>query len=211
MTRSAQRRRAVIYITWVAHPFDIDECISSLQRYVVDQGNDLGVAFVEKPCEDRLLRALLRRAAAGGFDVVAVCSLGELGASWVRAAQVIQDLHALGVEVLLEGVGPIGPTHPQVTALLGHQQRLSQASAQALAAKRARGEVTGQIPRGFRRAPDGVHLEPDPVEQAMLAQVRSLLDAGWSVSEIAHELNRQGFRSKVGTYLSERQVRRMLH
>jgi len=40
----------------------------------------------------------------------------------------------------------------------------------ALGAKKARGERVGEIPYGYRLATDGVHLEPDQAEQAVIAE-----------------------------------------
>ena len=68
----------------------------------------------------------------------------------------------------------------------------------ALAAKRARGERTGQVPYGRRLAGDGRTLEPDAAEAAAVGLVRELKAAGMSLRGIARELDRRGVPTKSG-------------
>jgi DNA invertase Pin-like site-specific DNA recombinase len=80
----------------------------------------------------------------------------------------------------------------------------------ALAVKRARGERLGCIPFGFRAGPDGVHIEPDPSEQAIIDRVRVLASAGLSQRAIAGVLASDGVTGRSGRPLSQVQVHRML-
>ena len=59
----------------------------------------------------------------------------------------------------------------------------------ALAAKSRKGERTGEVPFGFQLADDGVHLEPNPIEQDTLRLVAELRGDGMSIRAIADELN----------------------
>jgi len=69
----------------------------------------------------------------------------------------------------------------------------------ALRAKRQRGErVSRHTPYGYRLGPDGVHLEPEPAEQAVIAEARELRDSGLSLRAVAEELERRGFMSRTG-------------
>ena len=68
----------------------------------------------------------------------------------------------------------------------------------ALAAKRARGERAGNVPFGFRVAADGVKLEPHAVEREIIATIAALRASGFSLDDIAGEMNRQGFRTRSG-------------
>ena len=68
----------------------------------------------------------------------------------------------------------------------------------ALAAKKARGERVAQIPYGYRLAPDGKMLEPDPHEQAGLARMRTLKDSGATMGAIAQTLASEGYSPKAG-------------
>src|SRR5580658_2082360 len=50
----------------------------------------------------------------------------------------------------------------------------------ALAAKKKRGERTGNVPYGFRVGADKRHLEPEPAEQAVMERIRALRALGGS-------------------------------
>lgn len=65
--------------------------------------------------------------------------------------------------------------------------------------KKANGERVGVISFGFRLADDGVHLIEDEQEQEILGRIRELRAAGFSLRDIADELNRQGFCTRRGT------------
>jgi DNA invertase Pin-like site-specific DNA recombinase len=80
----------------------------------------------------------------------------------------------------------------------------------ALGAKRAKGERTGELPYGFRLAADGVHIERDEGEQAVLATVRELSAAGLSQRAIVGALVARGLVSRVGRPFGQTQVCRML-
>ena len=68
----------------------------------------------------------------------------------------------------------------------------------ALAVKRSRGERTGDIPYGWRLGADGVHLEPLPAEQRMVASVREARAAGMSLRGIREHLASAGFTPRSG-------------
>ena len=80
----------------------------------------------------------------------------------------------------------------------------------ALGAKAAKGERTGELAYGFRLAADGVHVEPDQAEQAMLAVVRELRAGGLSHRAIVAELGARGLVSRVSRPFGKTQVVRML-
>ena len=60
---------------------------------------------------------------------------------------------------------------------------------QALAVKKANGERTGGVLYGFHMAADGVHLEVDEAEQAVIARIQSLAASGVSIRKIVAKLN----------------------
>jgi DNA invertase Pin-like site-specific DNA recombinase len=80
----------------------------------------------------------------------------------------------------------------------------------ALAAKRARGERVGNVPYGYRLAGDGVHLEPDEAEQAVIARVRSLSDEGLSQRAIVARLAEASVTGRTGAPLGQTQVAKIL-
>jgi site-specific DNA recombinase len=80
----------------------------------------------------------------------------------------------------------------------------------ALDHKRQKGERIGNLPYGKTLAPDGIHLEPYPPEQVVIAAARRLRQRGLSHKKIARRLTARGFTSRAGTPFSHIQVRRML-
>lgn len=78
----------------------------------------------------------------------------------------------------------------------------------------------GNVPFGYRLAPDGRHLEPEPVEQAALwslgelrrqgQALRDLRRRGHSLRETASALNGRGHRTRRGTEWRQKHVRRVL-
>ena len=79
----------------------------------------------------------------------------------------------------------------------------------ALAAKRAKGERTGTVPYGFAADECG-RLVECAAEQAVIAQVRALRDAGLTFRGIVAELARVGVVGRTGRALDVRQVHNLL-
>jgi len=99
----------------------------------------------------------------------------------------------------------------------------------ALAVKKMRGEVVGEVAYGYRRAADGshaltrerqrrcapdcagcLHVEPDPGEAAVIARAKALSDEGLSIRKIAAALDAEGITGRTGRPLSHTQVHRFL-
>jgi len=95
--------------------------------------------------------------------------------------------------------------------LSAHERRLiRRRTRDALALKRARGERIGGIPYGQRVGLDGVHLEAEPSEQAVIARAKALSDEGLSSRAIAARLAAEGVAGRTGRPLSHVQVHRLL-
>jgi DNA invertase Pin-like site-specific DNA recombinase len=65
--------------------------------------------------------------------------------------------------------------------------------------KSQRERVSRHVPYGMQLAADGVHLEPNAAEQAVIAIARALHRAGLSSRKIAARLAEQGMYSRMGT------------
>ena len=76
---------------------------------------------------------------------------------------------------------------------------IGQRTSAAMQRKRARGETTGNAPYGYRVSTDGIHLEANPDEQAVIQIIIELRQAGYSTRAIASEMNAQGYRTRRGT------------
>lgn len=80
----------------------------------------------------------------------------------------------------------------------------------ALAAKRARGERTGNVPFGYRIGDNRITLVVDAAEQRIIATVRTLRCEGNTVRAIVDALDARGERSRTGRPFGIAQVHAML-
>ena len=67
-----------------------------------------------------------------------------------------------------------------------------------------------EVPYGLRVSDDCLHLEEHPVEKRTLQLMLQLISSDKSMSQIAEELNRQGFRTRPGTAWTQTAVFNML-
>ena len=80
----------------------------------------------------------------------------------------------------------------------------------AVAHKRACGERTGSVPYGHRVAADGVHLEPNPAEQAQLDRLVDLRLAGHSYPAVQRVAAAEGIRNRAGGPLPLKRVHELV-
>jgi DNA invertase Pin-like site-specific DNA recombinase len=102
-------------------------------------------------------------------------------------------------------------TRGAITLASAHQRVTLRARIRAsLAEKAARGERVGTVPYGYRLAADGVHLEADEAEQAVIAAVRRLSGEGLSQRAIASRLAACGTSGRTGAPLGQTQIANIL-
>jgi len=90
------------------------------------------------------------------------------------------------------------------------REAIGERTRDALQHKRSQGERVGNIAFGFRLAGDGQHVEPDPAEQASLAEIRRLRNEGTTLRGIAAALNHRADRTRRGTPWRLESVARIL-
>lgn len=78
-----------------------------------------------------------------------------------------------------------------------------------MSAKKARGEQVGGLPLGYQLGPDGVHLEPCPVEVQAIQQAKRLRSAGLTLRTIAARLTVDGYTWPRGK-LTPATIKRMV-
>lgn len=81
---------------------------------------------------------------------------------------------------------------------------------EVLAEKKARGERVGTVPYGYRVAADGVHIEIDDAEQAVVATVCRLSGEGLSQRAIVAHLAACGVVGRTGAPLRQTQIGNIL-
>jgi site-specific DNA recombinase len=90
------------------------------------------------------------------------------------------------------------------------REAIGERTRDALRHKRGNGERVGNIEFGYRLSPDRRHLEPDPTEQAALAEIRNLRRQGYTLRGIAATLNKRGHRTRRGTQWRLESVARVM-
>jgi DNA invertase Pin-like site-specific DNA recombinase len=99
------------------------------------------------------------------------------------------------------GAGVVDASKPEaewIAMMFGRMQAqsylesLRKNTVRAMAVKKARGERVGSIPYGYRLMPDGLHLEPHPVELPVLVRILTLRQAGLGGRRIAATLTAEG-------------------
>lgn len=140
-------------------------------------------------------------------DVLLVAKRDRLGRDVVAVALIERAIKAKGARVLSaagegsDGTGAVDMLQRGMADLLAEYERLliGQRTKAALAAKRARGERAGNLPFGFQLGADGRTLEVNANERRVLDLLRELRAAGYTLRQIADELNAQGFTTRRGT------------
>ncbi len=91
-----------------------------------------------------------------------------------------------------------------LTAALAEMERgiVGERTKAALAHKKSQGQVYGQVPYGFRREGDSLHL--DEAEEEAVILILQLREQGWNYSRIAREMNSLGYKTKCdGKYFPQ--------
>lgn len=140
-------------------------------------------------------------------DVLIVAKRDRLGRDLVGVAMIERAVTRKGARIVsaagegTEGTDAGAMLQRGIIDLFAQFERnmIAQRTKAALQAKRARGERAGNIPFGYQLGADGQRLEACEAEQTVLAILGELKAAGYSLRQIAAELNRQGFTTRRGT------------
>ncbi len=175
--------RVAIYARVSTCEQTVDPQLDALRGYaaarrldVVEEYIDHGVSGAKdrRPALDEMMAKAKRRA----FDAVAIVKLDRLARSTRHLTQLAAEFEALGVDLIvtdqaIDTSTPTGRLLFNVLAAMGEFERdiIRERTRAGLAAARRRGRRLGR-PRVF----------------VPLAQAQGLVDAGWSVAAIAHEL-----------------------
>ncbi len=157
---------------------------------------DLGVSGATPIDRRPGLLAAVERLRELGATVLLVAKRDRLARDVMVSAVVERLVERSGGRVLAaDGTGNGSGPEAQlmrtlIDAFAQYERALIRARTKsALAVKRGRGERTGRLPFGFQLGADGVHLEPEPREQAALERMRALHEQGRTQAQIADVLN----------------------
>jgi len=146
--------------------------------------------LVESRQVDTVIIAKLDRITRSVRDLAELLELfDKRGVSLVSVADSLDTRTAAGRLVL----------NIMVSVSQWEREAIGERTRDAMRFKKTSGERVGTIAFGFQLSADRVHLEENAAEQEILARIRELREAGYTLRDIAAELNGQGFRTRKGS------------
>ena len=150
-------------------------------------------------------------------SALVVYSLSRLARSTKDTIEISERLAKSGADLVslsekIDTTSAAGKMVFRMLAVLAEFERdqISERTTTAMQFKKAQGERVGAIPYGYGLADDGVRLQDNIEEQAVIRQARELKASGLSLRKIAVELQRRGFVSRAGTMFQPGQIQRMV-
>jgi len=167
---------------------------------IVDGGES--AKDLNRPGMEKLLKLVDERK----VDTVLIAKLDRLTRSVKDLAELLERFQKRGVSLVsvaesLDTGSAAGRLVINFMTAVSQWEReaIGERTRDAMQHKRANGQCVGNLAYGYRISPDGEHVEPEPSEQAALAQIRSLRQQGRSLRAIAAALNGQALRTRRGT------------
>lgn len=195
---------------------------AKIRAMAIVRGDELGEVIVDggesakdlnRPGVQHLLELVMNEK----IDAVIVAKLDRLTRSVKDLSQMLELFEKRRVALIsvAESLDTSSAAGRLVITIMGavsqwEREAIGERTRDALRHKRSLGQRTGNIPFGFRLAPDGEHLEPSPTEQAALEEVRKLRSQGHSMRRIAAVLNHRSYRTRRGTPWRLESVARVL-
>lgn len=229
----AARQQAVIGYTRVSSEGQAQEGVSleaqaaQIRAYATMKGFELlgivedagisgGVALADRQGGSEVLAAIKGKKVSG----VVACKLDRLfrDASDCLATTSQWDKSGVALHLLdmggqsIDTSSAMGRMFLTMMAGMAEMERnlTSERTKAALSHKKAKGERVGTVAYGFQLSADGVNLEPNQAEQAVIECIKTLADAGLSQRAIVAELEKRGVLGRTGKPLQKTQIARIL-
>ncbi len=173
---------------------------AKLAEIIVDGGES--AKSLNRPGMARLLAMV----DAGEVQTIIIAKLDRLTRSVKDLCTLLERFERRGVALVsvaesLDTSSAAGRLVLNIMTAVSQWEReaIGERTRDAMRHKRANGERVGNIPYGHRLAADGRHLEKDPGEQKVLAEIRRLRRGGETLRGIAAALNHRAFQTRRGT------------
>ena len=143
---------------------------------------------------------------AGKVQTVIVAKLDRLTRSVKDLCELLERFERRGVALVsvaesLDTGSAAGRLVLNIMTAVSQWEReaIGERTRDAMSHKRSNGERVGNIQFGYRLCADGKHVEPDPAEQSVLAEIRRLRQSGHTMRGIAAALNHRALRTRRGS------------
>ena len=173
---------------------------AKLAEIIVDGGES--AKSLNRPGMARLLAMV----DAGEVQTVIIAKLDRLTRSVKDLCTLLERFERRGVALVsvaesLDTSSAAGRLVLNIMTAVSQWEReaIGERTRDAMRHKRSNGERVGNIPYGFRLAADGRHLEQDPGEQTVLAEIRRFRREGATLRGIAAALNHRARKTRRGT------------
>jgi DNA invertase Pin-like site-specific DNA recombinase len=160
---------------------------------------------------------LLAMVDKGKVQAVIVAKLDRLTRSVKDLCDLLERFERRGVALIsvaesLDTGSAAGKLVLNIMAAVSQWEReaIGERTRDALRHKRTNGERVGNIRFGYRLCADRRHVEPDPSEQAVLAEIHNLRRSGQTLRGIAAALNHRALRTPRGSAWRLEHVARIL-
>lgn len=208
--------RAVAYVRvssekQMEHGVSLDAQIEKAKAMATLQGAELVDIIVDggasaKSLERPSMKTLLALVESKRMDTIIVCKLDRLTRSVKDLAELLERFTRRGVSLVsvaesLDTATAAGRLVINMVISVSQWEReaIGERTRCAMQFKKRNGECVGNIQYGFRIANDGKHLEADPVEQQVIARIKTLRAKGKTLRAIAEELNNRAITTRRGT------------
>jgi DNA invertase Pin-like site-specific DNA recombinase len=149
---------------------------------------------------------LLAMVDAGEVQTVIIAKLDRLTRSVKDLCTLLERFERRGVALVsvaesLDTSSAAGRLVLNIMTAVSQWEReaIGERTRDAMRHKRSNGERVGNISYGYRLAADGRHLEEDPGEQTVLAEIRRFRREGATLRGIAAALNQRALQTRRGT------------
>jgi site-specific DNA recombinase len=163
---------------------------AEIVELIVDGGES--AKDLKRPGMDRVLALVDERK----VDTVIIAKLDRITRSVKDLAELLERFQRRGVSLVsaaesLDTGSAAGRLVINIMTAVSQWEReaIGERTRDAMQHKRSNGKCVGNLAYGYRLSADGEHVEPEPSEQAALAQIRSLRQQGRSLRAIAAALN----------------------
>jgi DNA invertase Pin-like site-specific DNA recombinase len=184
---------------------------AEIVELIVDGGES--AKNLNRPGMERLLSLVNE----GKVQTVIIAKLDRLTRSVKDLAELLERFQRRGVSLVsvaesLDTGSAAGRLVINIMTAVSQWEReaIGERTRDAMRHKKSNGHRVGNIAYGFRLGANGVHLEPDPQEEAILAAIRELRARRCTLRGIAAELNARGWRTRRATSWRLEHVARIL-